>query len=106
MLLSDAEPLLHHAYQACEEVVSLFEVGKACALPPPSEEVLEAGAGQEALVARAACAGGLDGIYSLNGAVDVKITFFDNHNSILGNILSNIWSLNACIIISFSATSQ
>ena len=52
MLLSDAEPLLLLSDEPVEVVTGFLQIRKRCALPAPSEEVLEAGSGQEALIAR------------------------------------------------------
>ena len=46
-----------------------------------AKKILEAVSGQEALEAREACACALDGVDSLDGAVVVVVSLFDNHSA-------------------------
>ena len=78
----DAESLFLLGNEPVKVVPGFLQVGEGGALPPPAKKILEAGSGQEALVAREACAGGLDGVDSLDFAVVVVVSVVNNPNTI------------------------
>ena len=74
----DSESLLLLRDEAVKVVSRFLQIRERRALPPPAKRILEAGARKEPLVARTACAGGLDGVYSLDFAVVVVVSLVDN----------------------------
>ena len=77
----DAESLLLLSDEPVEVVPGFLQVGERRALPAPAKKVLEAGANEEALIARKPGAGGLDGVYSLDGAAVVVVSVVNNHSA-------------------------